>query len=480
MGGCVSSAAGSVEPTSDGLPGDDTSQLHRNNRSKHSAAMVRHKSKAGCSPQGSQLGSDPDSRESSPKIKSEVHNSTLSVHMPVSSPESNRLAPIQSSDGQSRTSFDQGIDAWQGCEADSPRIFSNAGRLLASMRGSSASNGSSLPPLVQHPFPQPSVDNTGDGGNQWRVQHNLMTRELPEEAPRQPRQSVDFDESYTGPDSTAVLSRIIGISQTVPQHPSMDLIPGVQQQQQQTAQQPQAEEIIDYARHLGMDLANDSDLLWIAEQGLQAPLPPNWSMYNDSSSGCDYYVNNITGVTTWEHPLHEHFRALYAQMSQEREHTRLATKLQAIRQEEYAKEQMRRMALERRSNEIRESFASESQFSASQFDDTYTTFDESFGNSKTNDDLNMTRSTRFSDTYDSLDMSLSTSKVGGLNLNLLGMTRRKGPKEKRGGGLGLEMRVHGMSPHNRDRKQHDKDAALDQAKGRKKAANVAGRGVRVH
>lgn len=34
-------------------------------------------------------------------------------------------------------------------------------------------------------------------------------------------------------------------------------------------EKPEAEEIIEYARQLGMDLTRDSDLLWIAEQGLQ-------------------------------------------------------------------------------------------------------------------------------------------------------------------------------------------------------------------
>lgn len=34
-------------------------------------------------------------------------------------------------------------------------------------------------------------------------------------------------------------------------------------------EKPGADEIILYARQLGMDLAKDSDLLWIAEQALQ-------------------------------------------------------------------------------------------------------------------------------------------------------------------------------------------------------------------
>ena len=36
------------------------------------------------------------------------------------------------------------------------------------------------------------------------------------------------------------------------------------------------EEILEYAKWLGMDLEEDKDLFWIARGGLKAPLPENW------------------------------------------------------------------------------------------------------------------------------------------------------------------------------------------------------------
>jgi hypothetical protein len=37
-----------------------------------------------------------------------------------------------------------------------------------------------------------------------------------------------------------------------------------------------ADEIMTYGRHLGINPVFEPDLLWIAEQALGAPLPPNW------------------------------------------------------------------------------------------------------------------------------------------------------------------------------------------------------------
>lgn len=40
--------------------------------------------------------------------------------------------------------------------------------------------------------------------------------------------------------------------------------------------QPSEEEIVEYAEFLGMDLEQDADLVWIAKEGLKAPLPAEW------------------------------------------------------------------------------------------------------------------------------------------------------------------------------------------------------------
>jgi centrosomal protein CEP164 len=40
--------------------------------------------------------------------------------------------------------------------------------------------------------------------------------------------------------------------------------------------EPELEEIIAYAEFIGMQLPEEEDLLWIAKEGLQAELPPDW------------------------------------------------------------------------------------------------------------------------------------------------------------------------------------------------------------
>ena len=60
-----------------------------------------------------------------------------------------------------------------------------------------------------------------------------------------------------------------------------------------------------------MDPAADGSLLWIAEAALCAPLPKGWAEYTDAK-GNVYFHKQSEGASTWEHPLDEHFRKLYA------------------------------------------------------------------------------------------------------------------------------------------------------------------------
>jgi centrosomal protein CEP164 len=48
---------------------------------------------------------------------------------------------------------------------------------------------------------------------------------------------------------------------------------------------PSDDEVIDYAKWLGMDLQKDNDLYWIAHEGLMAPLPKNWKPCKTKGSG---------------------------------------------------------------------------------------------------------------------------------------------------------------------------------------------------
>mmetsp|Transcript_18787 Transcript_18787/g.52341 ORF Transcript_18787/g.52341 Transcript_18787/m.52341 type:complete len:703 (+) Transcript_18787:453-2561(+) len=57
---------------------------------------------------------------------------------------------------------------------------------------------------------------------------------------------------------------------------------------------PSAQELTQYARYLGINPVYDSDLLWIAEQAYDAPLPANWAEAQDQD-GNIYYYNTVTG-----------------------------------------------------------------------------------------------------------------------------------------------------------------------------------------
>ena len=66
-------------------------------------------------------------------------------------------------------------------------------------------------------------------------------------------------------------------------------------------------EISEYAGFLGMHLPEDSEFLWIAREGLKAPLPRNWKPCQ-SESGDIFYFNFDNGESCWDHPLDSHFR----------------------------------------------------------------------------------------------------------------------------------------------------------------------------
>ncbi|KAJ3414291.1 hypothetical protein HDV05_006740 [Chytridiales sp. JEL 0842] len=74
--------------------------------------------------------------------------------------------------------------------------------------------------------------------------------------------------------------------------------------------EPTEDEIIEYAKFLGMDVENEKHLLWIARESLKAPLPPNWKPCQTEDNNI-YYFNFSTGESIWDHPCDEHYRKLY-------------------------------------------------------------------------------------------------------------------------------------------------------------------------
>ena len=61
---------------------------------------------------------------------------------------------------------------------------------------------------------------------------------------------------------------------------------------------PSQDEIDEYAKWLGMEFPRDSDLMWIAREGLKAPLPEHWKPCK-TSDGEIYYFNFSSGESVW-------------------------------------------------------------------------------------------------------------------------------------------------------------------------------------
>ncbi|DBA00884.1 TPA: hypothetical protein N0F65_008527 [Lagenidium giganteum] len=82
--------------------------------------------------------------------------------------------------------------------------------------------------------------------------------------------------------------------------------------------EPTEKEVLEYATWLGMDLEAEKDLLWIAREGLKAPLPENWKPCKTTDTEEIYYFNFLTGNSTWDHPCDEFYRNLYEEHKKKR------------------------------------------------------------------------------------------------------------------------------------------------------------------
>ena len=56
-----------------------------------------------------------------------------------------------------------------------------------------------------------------------------------------------------------------------------------------------------------MDLEVDADLLYIAQEGLKAPVPEPWKAFSNEQEEI-YYTNTITNEVIFDHPLDEVYR----------------------------------------------------------------------------------------------------------------------------------------------------------------------------
>eukprot|EP00983_Pelagomonas_calceolata_P017518 548947-Pelagomonas_calceolata.AAC.2 len=95
-------------------------------------------------------------------------------------------------------------------------------------------------------------------------------------------------------------------------------------------------EVQEYAIWLGMDLEEDKELIWIAEEGLKAPCPEHWKACK-TLKGDVYYFNFANGESIWDHPLDEHYRKLFLQEREKQRCTRKRRREEAAGQLQQSK-----------------------------------------------------------------------------------------------------------------------------------------------
>lgn len=81
--------------------------------------------------------------------------------------------------------------------------------------------------------------------------------------------------------------------------------------------EPTDDEVDEYAEWLGMDPEADAPLLWIACEGLRAPLPPAWRLCMTAEQ-LQFFFNFETGESQWEHPVDQQQRAKYQRLKASR------------------------------------------------------------------------------------------------------------------------------------------------------------------
>eukprot|EP00427_Karlodinium_veneficum_P051265 CAMPEP_0169364362 /NCGR_PEP_ID=MMETSP1017-20121227/31964_1 /TAXON_ID=342587 /ORGANISM="Karlodinium micrum, Strain CCMP2283" /LENGTH=267 /DNA_ID=CAMNT_0009462069 /DNA_START=44 /DNA_END=847 /DNA_ORIENTATION=+ len=72
---------------------------------------------------------------------------------------------------------------------------------------------------------------------------------------------------------------------------------------------PTEDEVIEYAQFLDIDPETEPHLLWIAREGVVAPIPPPWKACTESGDDV-FYFNFETGESVWDHPSDEKYQKM--------------------------------------------------------------------------------------------------------------------------------------------------------------------------
>ncbi|NXI34886.1 CE164 protein, partial [Galbula dea] len=76
---------------------------------------------------------------------------------------------------------------------------------------------------------------------------------------------------------------------------------------------PSEKEIWKYAQEIGIDPEQEPELMWLAKEGLMAPLPAGWRVCQNTQNDDIYYFNFNNGESSWEHPYDDHYKNLVIQ-----------------------------------------------------------------------------------------------------------------------------------------------------------------------
>lgn len=63
-----------------------------------------------------------------------------------------------------------------------------------------------------------------------------------------------------------------------------------------------------FAQQLGILPHEEEHFQWLAEVGLQSPLPSRWTSHADAHTGFMYYIDHDRQISSWENPLVPHLR----------------------------------------------------------------------------------------------------------------------------------------------------------------------------
>lgn len=66
--------------------------------------------------------------------------------------------------------------------------------------------------------------------------------------------------------------------------------------------------VADFVQQLGIRPAEEDYFAWLAEVGIESPLPPRWTKHSDPTTGYPYYVDHDRQTSSWENPLIPHLR----------------------------------------------------------------------------------------------------------------------------------------------------------------------------